>query len=365
LDDVCAAAAGDSRKLEEFERTYREVAEDIGVRLAPYDDPDKAFAPCKKGVVLGVEYDTERWTWAIPEEKLARLLEQLKRVIEAAEVKQEEIWSLAGRIMHYAPLVPAGKYNMRHILKANAVSADGRHQVTVTPELRKQLHFWMIVVKTTSGTAEIPKPEYALPAWATEFYTDAAGGTLESIGRGCGGVSGTWWFYVPWPRKINCGVRAMDGKKLSRKLSALELVGPLICVAAAADKCRDQPVRIWVDNMGSVKIWKKGYSSSCDLCSTLVTAIATVAAAIGCRLAIDKITRCSTREAEMADALSKAEFTKCRQLGLAAGQPLQTEPAWVPRSILNWLSQPVPDDDLGKKVLVEMSDRGPVLGYNC
>jgi hypothetical protein len=79
LDDVCAAAAGDSGKLEEFERTYREVAEDIGVRLAPYEDPDKAFAPCKKGVVLGVEYDTERWTWSIPEEKLARLLEQLRR----------------------------------------------------------------------------------------------------------------------------------------------------------------------------------------------------------------------------------------------------------------------------------------------
>jgi hypothetical protein len=184
--------------------------------------------------------------------------------------------------MHYAPLVPAGKYNMRHILKANAVSSEGRHPVTVTPELRKQLQFWLIVVRTTSGSADIPRPEYSLPAWAIEFNTDAAGGTLESVGRGCGGVSGDWWFYVPWPRKINCGVRAIDGKKLSRKLSALELVGPLVCVAAAVDKCRDQPVRIWVDNIGSVKIWKKGYSSRCDLCSTLVTAIATVAAAIGC-----------------------------------------------------------------------------------
>jgi hypothetical protein len=285
--------------------------------------------------------------------------------MEAVTVKQEEIWSLAGRIMHYAPLIPAGKFNIRHILKANAVSEDGRHPVIVSPELKRQLQFWLIVVRATLGTAEIPRPEGPLPAWATEFYTDAAGGTLESVGRGCGGVSGTWWFYVPWARKINCGVRALDGKKLSRKLSALELVGPLVCVAAAVEKCRDQLVRIWVDNIGSVKIWKKGYSSSCDLCSTLVTAIATVAAAIGCRLSIDKITRCSTREAEMADALSKAEFTRCRRLGLEAEYQLQTELAWVPRSILDWLSRPEPDDDLGKKVLVELARSVPVLGYNC
>jgi hypothetical protein len=365
LDDVCAAAAAGSMKLEEFERTYREVAEDIGVKLAPYGDPDKAFAPCTKGIVLGVEYDTEKWTWAIPQEKLARLVAQIRKAMEAETMKQEELWSLAGRIIHYAPLIPGGKYNIRHIIRANAASTDRNFRVPVTTELKRQLYYWMIVIRTNSGHAGIPRPELFLPAWATEFHTDAAGGTLDSVGRGCGGVSGGWWFYIPWPRKINCGVKAVDGKKLSRKLSALELVGPLVCVAAAADKCRDQPVRIWVDNSGSVRIWEKGYSSSCDLCSTLVTAIATVAAAIGCRLSIEKITRCSTREAEMADALSKAEFARCRALGTGTGSQLQTEPAWVPRSILWWLNNPVPDDDLGKKILVELANTSPVLGYNC
>jgi hypothetical protein len=67
----------------------------------------------------------------------------------------------------------------------------------------------------------------------------------------------------------------------------------------------------------------------------------------------------------MADALSKAEFAKCRQTGLAAGDQLRTEPAWVPRTILGWLTNPVPDDDLGKKILVEVAKRTPVLGYNC
>jgi hypothetical protein len=112
----------------------------------------------------------------------------------------------------------------------------------------------------------------------------------DSIGieyAGCGAVSQGWCAYVPWARKINCGVKAADGIKLSRKLSALELVELLICVAAGAGWCRNQPVRVWVDNAGSVMIWKKGYSTRCKLCTTLVKAIGTVAAGIGCVLVVE------------------------------------------------------------------------------
>jgi hypothetical protein len=91
-----------------------------------------------------------------------------------------------------------------------------------------------------------------LPPWTRECYTDAAGGTLDGVGRGVGAVSEDWWAYIPWPRKINCGVKAADGKKLSRKLSALELVGPLLCVTAGHQFCRGRIVRVWVDNIGAV-----------------------------------------------------------------------------------------------------------------
>ncbi len=138
-----------------------------------------------------------------------------------------------------------------------------------------------------------------------------------------------------------------------------------MCVAGGYDLCRDVPVRIWVDNSGSVNIWKKGYSSSCDLCSTLVTATATVAAALGCRLTIEKVTRCSSPGTVMADALSKAQFGLFRRVGGHEGWGLDEEPAWVPRSILAWLQRPVPGDDLGEKVLRELARRTPVLGYNC
>ena len=148
---------------------------------------------------------------------------------------------------------------------------------------------------------------------------------------------------------------AEDGGKLGRKLSALELVGPLICVAAGNGWCRNRPVRIWVDNAGSVLIWEKGYSNSCALCTTLVKAIAAVAAGIGCQLYIQKIRRCSSPGAVMADAISKADFNLFRRTALEHRWPLAVGPARVPGTLLRWIDRPVVSDSLGHEILDELA----------
>jgi hypothetical protein len=365
LDDVCAAAPAASQCLEEFEKVYRGLAEQVGVRLAPTSDPDKAFSPCQEGVVLGVWYNTEKWTWAIPHDKLVRLVWQIRSVMVMDWVRQDEIWSLAGRILHYAPLVPGGRFNLDYILRANSQSEIPTTLVQVTAELKRQLEFWRVMTMTSSGHSRIPVPEGRPAPWARQVYTDAAGGSMVGHGRGAGAVMGDWWVYVNWGWRINSGSRADDGKKISRKMSALELVGPLVALAAGADWCRSKSVRIWVDNIGSVRIWKKGYSTNCQLCTTLVKAIATVAAGLGCMVHIDKVTRCSSTGAILADALSKADFVKFRDVARVRNWELRREPAWVPVSVLQWIDCPRVDDDLGEKILCEISRSTPVLGYSC
>ena len=365
LDDVCGAAPARSPALANFESVYRKVAAQVGVCLAPTDNPDKAFLPCMAGVVLGVFYNTESLTWSIPEDKLSRLLGQIDMVMSGGTVEQGEMMSLCGRILHYAPLVPAGRFNIDYIIRASSVSKDKRAVLEVSPELRRQLSFWMIVLRVSSGHCQIPERLGKMPVWTRECFTDAAGGSLEGVGRGCGAVSEEWWGYIPWPTKINCGVKAEDGKKLSRKLSALELVGPLVCVTAGSQWCRNRPVRVWVDNFGSVQIWKKGYSTNCQLCTTLVKAISAVAAGIGCKFTIEKITRCSNTGAVMADLLSKGDVNGFRRMALEDQWPLAIGPAAVPRALMLWLGDPVVDDELGARILREMAVTEPVLGYNC
>lgn len=157
-----------------------------------------------------------------------------------------------------------------------------------------------------------------------------------------------------------------SGRQLGRMMSALELVGPFLVITAGYQWCRNKLVRIWVENAGSVFIWKKGYSSSCPLSTTLVKAIAAVAAGLCCKVDLVKITRCSTPLVDMADASSKYAFARFSNIADEAGYTsLPLDPAWLPVPFTAWLQDLVPDDYLGDKIHKELSKRTLVLGLNC
>ncbi len=122
-------------------------------------------------------------------------------------------------------------------------------------------------------------------------------------------------------------------------------------VSAAHQVCRGQALNVWIDNIGAVEVYRKGYSRNCRLCTTIAKAAATVAAAIGCRLEVVKITRCSSDGAKMADQLPKARFAQFRQTAAAADWKLDVAPARIPAVLLSWLDRPYPCDALGGEIL--------------
>jgi hypothetical protein len=359
LDDICAAAAAGDNSIFELDRQFQILAAEVGIKLASREDPDKSFAPGYTGVVFGVEYDTVKWTWTIPQEKRARLIISLKEAVAADEISARQAKSIVGKLVHIKAL--AAKFNIGHIMRLGATEMDGdldELRVAVTPECKRQIWHWILLLQACPGWVSIPKEVGPMP-WARQVYTDAAGGSLDRLGAGTGGVCEGWWFYVPWPKKVNAGGWRVDGKKVGRKLSALELVGPLVAVTAGYRKFANSHVTIWVDNAGSVAIWRKGYSTRCRLSSTIVTTLHAVAAAIGCMVNIKKITRCSNAPAAAADALSKGQFTAARAI-----MQLDTEPARVTPALLKWINEPLPSDDLADAILKELATAADILNYS-
>ena len=366
LDDICAAAPENSTVLERFDSECFNVAELLGVRLAPRDDPSKSFAPTYAGVVLGIHYDTHSWTWGLPEEKLLRLLHDLKRLISSDTLEQDVIWSIVGKIINVRPLVPGGRYNIYHLILANSFSTDSKSKVPIDGDLKRQAWFWFSALQVCSGRASIPNPSLDLPPWTIDIYTDAAGGSWRSVGQGVGAVAKRFWVVLPWGRAINAGHPTTDGRKLDRIMSALELFGPLLALCAGHSIFRGKSLRFWVDNAGSVFIFKKGYSTSCRYSTAIVSALAAVAAGLGCSIAMEKITRCSNPGAVMADTLSKGDTKRFWDLALQEeGLDLPIEPAVVPKTLVWWASHPTPDFDLGEKLLRELSAKETILGYSA
>ena len=106
---------------------------------------------------------------------------QIRGALEVEELRQDEVWSLVGRIVHYAPLIPGGRFNMDQLMKVNHVSEEKGCMVKLSREVKRQLAFWLLLLKATAGGCRIPGEE-KLPAWTWEVWTDAAGGSLESVG---------------------------------------------------------------------------------------------------------------------------------------------------------------------------------------
>jgi len=366
LDDMVAAAPHESQSLFRFTEAYKYVANTTGVKLAPTDDPDKAFEPCKKGVVFGVEYDTQKWTWCLPKAKLATINNSILQACETGRITVRDAQKLVGKLVHIKPLIPSGKYNFFYVMTLSVEAnkgSDPRRVIELSQPCRQQLWFWLLMLKACQEDVSIPKVPMYLPPWALEAFTDAAGGTVDSLGRGTGGVLGTWWFYYPWPKRVASGGWRIDGIKVGRKLSALELIGPLIVVVAGRHLLKGGALKIWVDNAGSVAIWKKGYSTSCPLSSSIVATIAAVAASLNIKIEIEKITRCSNTGAQLADYLSKADFNSFRQTATTASWQLEVEPARITGTLLQWLDKPTVDFDLATKLIREIAVEENVIGF--
>lgn len=213
-----------------------------------------------------------------------------------------------------------------------------------------QLHYWRTLLPACSGRVPIPNLSECVPPGVKEFFTDAAGGSFSEKWHGLGAVGPGCWAYVPWPRSYHDGKRSVEGRQLGRKLTYLELLGPLLVLASAPDLCLRQDIRVWVDNAGAVQIFKKGYSVTCSLSTCVARAIHVLATGLACRVFVEKITRCSTPLAEAADALSKADFRRF----LAYWSGPFPEASRVPRALLSWLHDPDPLAPLGDLILMEL-----------
>jgi hypothetical protein len=177
LDDVCAATAAGSPALHRLDAAFQEIAKELGVELAPREDKEKSFTPSTSGVVFRVFYDTVSWIWAIPEEKLNRICNMLADTIEAERVVAKEFRSLAGKLLHVKPLVPAGRFNIDKIMKTYAKAARTEDEVEISGPCRRPLRFWLLFLRVCSGLVDIPRPVGMAAAVALDAFTDAAGGS--------------------------------------------------------------------------------------------------------------------------------------------------------------------------------------------
>ena len=363
LDDVCACSPEGSEDVDRFYATYHQICDLLKIKLADKADPDKSFSPRTVGQVLGVDYDSMTMTWSLRQDKMSGILSLIREVLEDGEATVRTLKKICGKLVDIRNLIPGGKFHLAHLLIASS-SFTEREDMERVVELeewcKSDLYYFSLVLPAYSSRTNLQDPDRKPDTWAVKSHTNAAGGSTENLGRGVGmTIFPHVWTYVPWGRRINEGWTAYDGKKLSHKMSAWELVGPLLTLVCGGNRLSGRQVEVIVDNVGSVTMWAKGWSTVCDLCNTVLVAMHQVSTALACELFVTDIGRCSNREAIAADALSKCDMQRFLQNMPEAN----VVPEEVPGSLLRWLENPVPDRHLGTRILNDMRGKWNIITY--
>ena len=146
LDDNCITDTAGSSRLWKYLKSYKAIAGEIGVRLAPEDDPSKAFPPQNRGEILGIEYDGDKRTWMIPEAKGLRILASLGEAIRAGSIRNDDAMSLAGKLVHYSEM-EGGRYNRCLLIHLGHADAVDDKVVTINKPAMVCLVWWLLQIR--------------------------------------------------------------------------------------------------------------------------------------------------------------------------------------------------------------------------
>lgn len=360
LDDVLGIGdGGEEGTVHKFHEMFMEEADKAGFRPDKSCNREKNQAPDTEVIALGVSFNTVDWSWGYSEGKLATILQCLSRVEGGERLVKTEMESLAGKLNAIRFLVHGGKYNVSQFYRCRDGVVRGTDLVASTGLLRQQAKWWRVSIQVARVYSPIVHPDGGMPANAKQAWSDAAGGSFGHIGPGLGVVypATLSWAYLPWPTWLNQGRANSDGVIFTSKLTALELLGPLVAVCVAGEDGMSSTLRVHVDNSGSVGIFNSGHGT-CKYASTLAKAAFDVSTGMGITLKVCKIRRCSDKGSVLADAISKGDIKGARKLWPGMGRLVE-----VPKAVIDWVKDPKEDFGLGQRILEEL--RGEMRDIVC
>ena len=109
--------------------------------------------------------------------------------MNAVMVTESQLWSSVGKVLYVATLVPESRYYTNELIRVKSLSHDPNAKILVTKKLKKQLEFWILLIKLVGEGMPIPRAEVVCLPHAWQAVSDAAGGCLSGS-PGCGIVYG-------------------------------------------------------------------------------------------------------------------------------------------------------------------------------
>lgn len=361
LDDAVCIGRKNGGTVGKFYENYRGLCSRVGIQLADDKDDDKAFGPRTKGVVLGIFYNLETLTWSIPNDKADTLLILLWDAATAKQTSYRNLSKIVGKITHYKDMVMFGHYERSWLLKLTDNERPPFEVVRFDETSTRQLKWWIKSIIMAKVGTRIPNPFSYTPRVFLEMFPDASGG-LNGALAGAGSCfltsSQQPWVYLRWPDLIRFNRPNTFNVKFAHKMSTLEAFAALLGVVSEPDLVRNKRLVINTDNSGFYYSYLNGHSR-CLYLHSIVKAIHYTSKALNITIHIEKIPRRVSVGAKIADELSKGQLGTAMSL---LSDPADL-PSSIPKSLIEWITNPYPTRTLGETIMDEISLYTKVLDW--
>ncbi|XP_075694193.1 uncharacterized protein LOC142660963 isoform X2 [Rhinoderma darwinii] len=135
LDDFLFVGPGGSGLCSTLLRVFRQVMSRFGVPISE----DKTEGPLTVLSFLGIEIDSERMIFRLPDDKLARLVTQVDQVMGSKKVTLKQLQSLMGLLVFACRIIPMGRVFSRRLSLATRGISKPNHFIRVTSWMKKDL----------------------------------------------------------------------------------------------------------------------------------------------------------------------------------------------------------------------------------
>ena len=147
--------------------------------------------PSTRMELLGCILDTNTLTISPPDRKVQDIIQALRTVRRSRKVRQRDLLSLIGKLVHAIKCIPAGRSFFRHLIDTAHSVSRTHHRVTINTDTRRDLDWWLAFLLAWNGTAPMLHPTWTPPD-DLNLVTDA------SL-TGYGGMCGDDWFAETCP----------------------------------------------------------------------------------------------------------------------------------------------------------------------
>ena len=333
VDDVTSVVPACAKQaLVDFVRKHRLALQTIGGEAAE-DDPNciKAFDCSQRGEVLGILFDTEKMTWAVPHGKLFKLVTQLRALAEGSAYSMRELEVIVGKMNYLCQLWPPllnllggciqalSEHNAQLCSKEVRISKGSRDLGQFIPTINLKQDLLMaaaILVDSFNNPLPIIDPDPSIPLHAVKVFTDASGCVkgpyYPSLGIFISPCEGMHAAAFSIPFSTDFLLQSNGSALIADTTSTLEALGLLVPLAIYPDRFVGREVHFLIDNMAVVSTAHKRRSGD-RLAQTVVKAAFLVAGALDCRLFVSWIGRRSSRRSCIADDLTHGDFSSALQ----------------------------------------------------